>query len=130
MRASLRLAVHALRVQHRSSRFASTLHVGQPRAAELTCQLPSPGRVDHGLRTDVCEALLGRWPVDDPAPWIWVARAGQADPTPHDLAWLRAASRAADTAGRELAGLIVLTKGGWTAPFVPDQERWLRLRIR
>ncbi|MFS3130003.1 hypothetical protein ACLM5J_16505 [Nocardioides sp. Bht2] len=128
LRPALRLAVHRLRQQNRGRLFPWLLHVGGLDGDDRSFSVTDPGRVDAGLRLDLCFALLGH--CEEPGALIWITRPGDVEVTATDLAWLQSAWGASRDLGRPLSPALVVTKSGWAAPFSGEQMQWQRLRIR
>ena len=123
----LRRAVldHA-RDEHRKT-FAPALHVGVPGIRSRRFEIEAP--LDHGLRTDIVEAMMRPALEKGVVPLLWLTRRG--DTTAHDVdgAW----SAAVHAAGGELElalGLVIVTRRSWHDPRTGVHRTWKRIRSR
>ncbi|GAA5156737.1 hypothetical protein GCM10023340_45410 [Nocardioides marinquilinus] len=121
--------------------YPPALHAGEPgEPGGPVVSLPLEGglehhRLDHALRVDVVEALLGRVlragrereRCRDPGPLVWLTRPGPLDPHELDLAWHRAARTASAELGVALA-MVVVGRRAWRDPGSDAGRAWVRLR--
>lgn len=123
----LRRAVldHALE-EHRKS-FPPVLHVGVPGLRSRRFEIDAP--LDHGLRTDVVEAMLRPAVEKRVVPLLWLTRHGDVTAQDVDRTW----AAAVHAAGRELelaVGLVIVTRHGWHDPRTGVSRTWKRIRRR
>lgn len=114
-------------------RFPAALHAGVPGGppgTEVVLGLLRTGPLDHALRTDLVEALLGRArPSDEPVrTLVWLTRPGELDLEDADLAWAAAVRSAHRETGRPVR-FVVVTRHGWRDPISGARRRWRRLRL-
>lgn len=126
----LRIEVARLRSATPRHRFETVVHVGEVGGDHRACPVPSQDPVlDAGTRTDVVSGLLETAPVGPCAVSVWITRAGDPVVQDEDLAWLSAATRAFDAAGRPLGGFWSVTRTGWLDVRSGEGRSWKRLRL-
>lgn len=107
--------------------FPPVLHVGVPgiRARRFTVA----ERLDHGLRTDVVEAMLRPSVERGVVPLLWLTRRGGTEPHDVDALWTAAVQAAAGELGLRL-DFVVVTRRSWHDPRTGVARTWKRVRDR
>jgi hypothetical protein len=127
LRRALRRAVVELARSERRRSFPPVVHTGVPGG---TCASFAAGeeRLDHALRVDVLEALLGRVRradrLPDP-PLVWLTRPAPIQTEDADLAWLAAARTASAELGRPLR-FVTVGRTAWLDPVSGVGRSWPR----
>jgi hypothetical protein len=135
---ALREAVLDLRETDPRRRPPTTVHVGLPGRYAASHASPTPAP-DAALAVDVVGALLQRArrelaalpggdPVE-PAPLVWLTRAGPLTVHDADVLWA-AASRAAYAEAGLVTTFVVVTRDGWVDHLTGVGRQWRRLRRR